>query len=134
MISEDEVCWLKNIISFISNYKMFSSATDCSIIEEEYRGISKIKSVPLLRFTIIVVVLCFILLCFGIWLLQLGLGCGLDDWVLIFYGGKNFSNYYAYTNSVAHHTHVQWVVGTISPRIKWLFIYLFIKFISIHPI
>jgi len=30
--------------------------TDCSIIEEEYRGISKIKSVPLLRFTVIVVV------------------------------------------------------------------------------
>jgi len=53
--------------------------THCSIIEEEYCGISKIKSVPLLRFIIIVVVLCFILLCFGIRLLQQGLGCGLDD-------------------------------------------------------
>jgi hypothetical protein len=90
--------------------------TDCSIIEEDYRGISKIKSFPLLRFiVIIVVVLCFILLCFGIRLLQ-GLGCELDDWVLIFHRGKNFSYYYAYTNSVAHHPHVRWVVGTISPK------------------
>jgi len=94
--------------------------TDCSIIEEEYCGISKIKSVPLLRFIIIIVVLHFILLCFDIWLLQQGLGCGLDDWVLIFHRGKNFSYYYAYTNYVAHHPHVRWVVGTISPKIKWL--------------
>jgi hypothetical protein len=123
MISENKVCWFKNIVPFISNYKSFSSVTDCSIIEEEYRGISKIKSVPLLRFIIIIVfivVLCFILLCFGIWLLQQGLGCGLDDWVLIFYRGKNCSYYFVYTNSVAHHPHVWWVVGTISPKIKWL--------------
>lgn len=49
---------------------MFSSVTDCSIIEAEYRGIFKIKPVPLLRFIIIIiVVLFFILLCFDMRLL-----------------------------------------------------------------